>query len=86
MSGLTGQGIIVAGERDPRKLAELSDPRLSPPHHGKRLIENARLTSKLNGNDSNQLQTSNRERMAIRRRAFSRLSSFEPQDSSLQNP
>ena len=31
VSGLTGQTImrsIVAGERDPRKLAELSDPRI----------------------------------------------------------
>jgi hypothetical protein len=31
VSGLTGQAIIramLAGERDPRKLAELSDPRI----------------------------------------------------------
>ena len=55
----------------------------SPSRH-KRLIENARLRSKLSGNDANQLQISNRERMAISLCAFSLSSSFEPQAPSFQ--
>jgi hypothetical protein len=51
-----------------------------------RLIENARLRSGLSSNDSRRLQISNRERMAIPLRIFSRLTSFEPQVPSLQNP
>ena|ERR1700720_1785747 len=53
--------------------------------HGERLIENPRLRSKLSCKDSSWLQISNRERMAIFRRAFSLFSSFKPQASSLQN-
>src|ERR1700747_2868729 len=52
----------------------------------RRLIENARLTSKLNGNDSSQLQISNRERMAVSRRTFLLLPGLEPQAPSLQTP
>jgi BirA family biotin operon repressor/biotin-[acetyl-CoA-carboxylase] ligase len=54
-------------------------------HRGKRLIENARLRSKLSSNDPSRLQISNRERMAICRRTFSLFSSFEPQAPSLEN-
>src|ERR1700746_1248403 len=53
--------------------------------HGERLIENPRLRSKLSCKDSSWLQISNRERMAIFRRAFSLFSRFEPQAASLQN-
>ncbi len=54
------------------------------PYRQERLIENARLTSKLTSKNSSQLRISNRERMAISRRTVSRLSSFEPQAPSLQ--
>jgi hypothetical protein len=54
-------------------------------HHGERLIENPRLRSKLSCKDSSWLQISNREPMAIFRRAFSLFSGFEPQASSPQN-
>ena len=53
--------------------------------HGERSIENPRLRSKLSCKDSSWLQISNREPMAIFRRAFSLFSGFEPQASSLQN-
>src|ERR1700757_4356445 len=59
-------------------------PRVPLLHRHRPLIENARLTSRLNGNDSSQLQFSNRERMAISRCNLSRLSNLEPQASSLQ--
>src|ERR1700723_292445 len=49
------------------------------PRRHKRLIENARLRSKLTSNDSSQLQISNRERMAISRRTLSHPSGFDPQ-------
>jgi hypothetical protein len=55
------------------------------PRRQERLIENARLTSNLNGNDSSQLRISNRERMAISRRTVSRLSSCEPQAPSIES-
>ena len=54
------------------------------PRRRKRLIENARLRSKLSRNDSSQLQISNRERMAISPRIVLCLSSFEPQAPSFQ--
>src|SRR5579864_6948767 len=54
------------------------------PRRHRHLIENARLTSKLNGNPSSQLQISNRERMAISSQRLSLFSSFEPQAPSLQ--
>src|ERR1700751_2704684 len=53
--------------------------------HGERSIENPRLRSRLSCKDSSWLQISNREPMAIFRRAFSLFSGFEPQASSLQN-
>jgi len=55
-----------------------------PPSRHRRLIENARLTPKLNGNDSSHLQISNRERMAVSRRTFLLSPSLEPQAPSLQ--
>src|ERR1700720_2274144 len=55
------------------------------PRH-RRLIENARLRSKLNGTDSSHLRTSNREQMAISRRTLLLFPSLEPQAPSLQTP
>src|ERR1700751_4323503 len=53
------------------------------PRRHKRLIENARLRSKLSSNDSSQLQISNRERIVVSRHAVSPRSSFDPQGLSL---
>src|SRR5579862_10537 len=55
------------------------------PRRHKRLIENARLRSKLTSNDSSQLQISNRERMAISRRTLSHPSGFDPQTRGLES-
>jgi hypothetical protein len=49
------------------------------------LIANPRLESKLTSKDSSSLQISNRERMAISRRAFSGFPSFKPLTSRPQN-
>jgi len=55
------------------------------PRRHKRLIENARLRSKLTSNDSSQLQISNRERIGISRHTLSPCSSFDPQVPDLEN-
>jgi hypothetical protein len=49
------------------------------------LIANPRLESKLTSKDSSSLQISNRERMAISRRAFSGFPGFKPPTSRPQN-
>ena len=54
------------------------------PRRRRRLIENARLRSRLSSRRSSQLQISNRERTAISLRAFSPSSSFGPQADNLQ--
>ncbi len=49
LSGLTGQAIvraIVAGERDPQKLAELSHPRIHASHVGDRQKPGGQLASR----------------------------------------